>query len=277
MRFLHAPLLSLLAFVLPACGSSAVTATVPAWPPEGLPEARVIVDHFLAASKYDVVRRSNSRKESGTLELPVGTGRFENYARRPDAIRAVMHLGGGLGDFENGVTGAQGWAVLPGNTAALLEGTELLQARIDAAYDGLEKPERLYESLRTLERTTFDGVACFKLEVIARNADGLEPEETRRARTTFEYYELESGLLRGQEGFADGELSKGPYTKLLHDYRELAGTLVPTRLVQRMDANEVVARLETLEFDTVQDADLKPPRAIERQLEVLAEEDDEQR
>jgi len=286
MRSQSLSVLALLPWLVTACAEEAgapvptpapVEVAAPDAPSEpaadALPEARALVERFLAVTKYDVLRRSQSRHEKATLTLPVGKGTVESFSRRPDASRQVTTLGD-FGSFESGLTGGRAWAVLPGNVAMLLEGVELLQARVEGAYEAHSKPSELVESLRTLGRTTWEGVACYEVEVVARAEPGMDAAATLKARTSREFYEVESGFLRGQVGYAEGEIAKGPYLRLYEDYREFSGLFVPTRTTLRQDPIEVVTTLESLALDTVKDEDLAPPRAIQRQLEAEAEPED---
>lgn len=228
---------------------------------EALPEARALVERFLAVTRHEVVARSQSRHERARIALPEGEGRIERFARRPAEARQRTDLGP-HGSFENGITDGRAWLFLSEGGATLLEGLELAQARLDGAYDAATRPATELEALTTLARVSFEGVDCWKVAVVARAPAGFDAEATRAARTVHEYYEVASGLLRGQEGLAAGELARGPYTRLFADYREFAGTLVPARVTLRKDGVEIVTTLEALAFDTVRDEDLAPPEAV---------------
>jgi len=265
MRFLRTLPLVLLA----SLAVLAPSAQEPAAAAQALPEARALVQRFLTVTKYEVVAKSQSRHEKGTLELPVGKGQLESWSVRPLSTRQVTKLGD-FGTFESGILAGTAWMTLPGGGATLLEGVELLQVRLDGAYDAATKPETLFQSLTTVGREAFEGVECFKVEVVARPLEGMDVEATKKARTFHEFYEVESGLLRGSKGLLEGEISKGPYVRIFKDYKELAGTLVPTRTVLRQDSLEVVTKLESIDFDTATAADLAAPKAIQRLLAAEA-------
>lgn len=265
MRLLRTLPLVLLA--LPVAFAPA--AQEPAAAAQALPEGRALVQRFLTVTKHEVVAKTRSRHEKATLELPVGKGKVESWSVRPLSTRQVTSLGD-FGTFESGIQDGTAWMTLPGGGATLLEGIELLQVRLDGAYDAATKPESLFLSLTTVGREAFEGVDCYKVEVVAKPLEGMDEEATRRPRTFHEYYEVESGYLRGQKGVLEGDISKGPYTRVFSDYKEFAGTLVPTRTVLRQDAIQVVTKLENLEFDTVTPAELTPPKAIQRLLEAEA-------
>lgn len=265
MRFLRSLPLVLLA----SLAVLAPSAQEPAAAAQALPEARALVQRFLTVTKYEVVAKSQSRHEKATLVLPVGKGQLESWSVRPLSTRQVTKLGD-FGTFESGILDGAAWMTLPGGGATLLEGVELLQVRLDGAYDAATKPETLFLSLTTVGREAFEGVDCYKVEVVARPLEGMDAEKTKAARTFHEFYEVESGFLRGSKGLLEGEISKGPYTRVHSDYKEFAGTLAPARTILRQDSLEVVTKLESLEFDTVTAADLAPPKAIQRLLEAEA-------
>lgn len=260
-------LLALLAACSPAPSTDVAHAAHAA---EALPEARALVERFLAVTRYEVVARSRSRHARARITLPDGGGSIESFARRPLESRQRTDLGE-LGSFESGITDGRAWMHSQGG-AALLAGVELLLARFEGSYDSATRPAEQLEALTTLARVPFDGVDCWQVAVVARASGGLDAEATRRERTSHEYYEVASGLLRGQEGCAAGEIAGGPYRRVFADYRELAGTLVPTRVVLSKDGIEVVTTLETLEFDRVREAELVPPPAIQRLLAAEAAE-----
>jgi hypothetical protein len=260
-----AVLLALLTACSPAPASEVAHAA------EALPEARALVERFLAVTRHEVVARSRSRHARARITLPEGGGSIESFARRPMELRQRTELGE-LGSFESGITDGRAWMHSQGG-AALLAGVELLLARFEGCYDAATRPAEQLEALMTLARVPFEGVDCWQVVVVARASGGLDAEATLRERTSHEYYEVASGLLRGQEGTAAGELSGGAYRRVFGDYRELAGTLVPTRVVLSKDGIEVVTTLESLEFDGVSEADLAPPLAIQRLLAAEAAED----
>ena len=86
----------------------------------------------------------------------------------------------------NGFDGSHGWAMTPMTGPMLQQGKELDQAKLDADfYSELRDPKK-YTSIKTVEKTVFEGRPCYKVSLV--RTDGNED---------FEFYDVENGLRAG--------------------------------------------------------------------------------
>jgi hypothetical protein len=255
-----------------ACLSAPFTAaqearpgTLPAQADE-LPEARAVIERFAAVTKLkDKLATTRSRHEKGKAQIGASSGTTESWSLAPNRNLHVLSLPE-FGEISNGSDGEIAWLSSPVQGTVLYGGADLLRARIEAAYDAALKPAEHYESIRTVGRKTFEGKQCVQIELVARALPDMDPEKTRAARTVQEYYEVERGLLLGSEGTLDGELAAGPFSIVHSGYEDFGGIVLASRSVVRQGATEVVLTLESVEFDTVTEEQVRPPLEVRELL-----------
>jgi len=154
--------------------------------------------------------------------------------------------------------------------ALLLKGTELLQSRVEASWFAALKQGEAYESLRTVGRESFEGKECWKIEVVTRPLPGMDAEATRESRTTHEYYEIESGLLRGSKSRMESELGTVASTTVFAEYGEKGGRLLATRTIVRQTGQEIVLTVDSVELDTLGPEAFLPPPEVQALLAPAA-------
>ncbi len=243
-------------------------------PAEGdpLPSAREIVDRFATATSLaKTVEKTNSTHVKGTFSLPAMNlnGPMETWKGKPNLQMATIGMGP-VGTVTTGFDGKTAWMVQPMMGARLLSGTELMQAKLEADYDGGLKQGDTYESMRTVARKPFEGIDCYEVELIAKPLDGMDPASTLATRTSLEYYEVASGLLVGTSGRQEGEMGGGPVTSIVSDYKDFGGQLLATKTKVRASGQEFVILIESVEFDTATPTTFTPPVEIQRLIEAAA-------
>jgi hypothetical protein len=239
---------------------------------EQLPAAREVLDRFATVAKIrEAVEKTSSLHATGkfSMEAMKIEGPTEIWSAKPD-LRLVSVEMGAFGKMLTGYDGQVAWMTHPMMGARILEGTELLQLKLEAPYDGALKPDASYESMRTVGRESFEDKDCWKLELVARPLEGMEAEKTRAVRTSFEFYEISTGLLIGTQGRQEGEMGGGPYTSVFSDYREFGGQLMAGKTVVRQSGQEIVLTIESVEYDTASETTFAPPREIQTMLAARA-------
>jgi hypothetical protein len=248
-----------------AAAQAARPAEVPAQSDE-LPDARAVIERFATVTKLrEKLAATRSRHEKGKAEIGGASGTTESWSLKPSHDLHVLSLPG-FGEISNGCNGEIAWLSSPVQGTVLYAGTDLLRAKLEAAYDAALKPAEHYERILTVGRKTFAGKECIQVELVARALPDMDPEETRAARTVQEYYDVESGLLLGSEGTLAGEQAAGPFALVHSDYRDFGGVVLASRTVVRQNAVEVVLTLESVEFDTVTEEDVQPPLEVRELL-----------
>lgn len=237
-----------------------------------LPSAREVVDRYLEVTKLKTaLEKTKSRHIKGkfSMEAMGMTGAMEAWGARPDKRLTKIELGT-FGTMTSGFDGTVGWQVNPMVGTRVLKDSELLQAKLEAAYDTDLKPASLYESMKTVGQEKFEGKDCFKVEVIAKPLPGMDPATSLKGRTTHEFYEVASGFLLGSMGVAEGEMGGGPFTQVFSDYKELGGAMIATRTVVRASGQEFALTVESVEFDTATDDLFALPKDVQVKVQPPA-------
>ena len=218
-----------------------------------LPAAsEVIARHVKAIGGRDAVLSHSSSRASGTFGVPAAgiSGTVEVFAAKPN--RMLMRITvPGLGEMMEGFDGTHAWSLSPMTGPALHQGKQLEERRFDSEYYGeLKAPER-YESMTTLEKTTFDGRAVYKLRLV-RKGGGED----------IEFYDAETGLKAGSTNTRETPVGTITATTIETDYRKFGNLLVPTTIRQSGMGVEQVMTISSVEFDTVDPKVFDPPAQI---------------
>jgi len=258
-----------LAFTLVPLASGATVAS-PARAQDGLPSAREIVDRFAEVTHLcESLAKTSSLHAKGSFAMEAMglEGAAEIWSAKPDRRFVSIEMGA-FGAMVTGYDGRTAWVTHPMMGTRVLKGPELLQVKLEAAYDSALKPGHVYESLQTLGRETFEGKDCYKIEAVARPLEGMDAESTRAVRTTIEYYEVASGLLISSTGRQEGEMGGGPYTSLYSDYRDFGGQLMAAKTRVRQAGQEFTLTIESVEFDMASDARFALPVEVQKLVEA---------
>jgi hypothetical protein len=218
-----------------------------------LPSARSIIDrHIKAIGGRTAILAHKSTHLTGTVSMPATgiTGPIDVYAAAPDKSFVKISLGG-VGDLLEGFDGTHGWTLQPMMGPMLKQGKELAEKKFDSDYySDLHETER-YLSMKTLEKTTFEGRPCYKISLVRK--DGGEE---------IEYYDAETGLRVGT--IQTRETTMGPITatQVLSDYKKFGALLLPTTMKQTAMGVEQMVKITSIEFDNVPPATFDLPAQI---------------
>jgi len=218
-----------------------------------LPSARSIIDrHVKAIGGRAAILAHTSSHATGTFSMPAQniTGALDVYGAKPDKSLLKFSLGG-IGDIVEGFDGTNGWALQPMTGPMLKEGKELAERKLDADfYSDLKDPEH-FPSMKTLEKTTFDGRPCYKISLV-RKGGGED----------IEFYDVETGLRAGALLTRESPMGAITATQTLSDYKKFGDLLVPTTMKQSQMGVEQVLKITTFEWDNVPPSTFDPPAQI---------------
>jgi hypothetical protein len=178
-----------------------------------LPDARTIVDrHINAVGGRQAILGHKSMHASGTLSMPANgiSGPVEIFGAAPDQVLVKASVNG-IGEIVDAYNGKHAWSINPMTGPTLKTGKELEQTKIDADfYSELRDPKKY--TLKTIEKTTFDGRDCYKVSV--KRADGAED---------FDFYDVATGLRAGSintraDGNRDGQQRGKRLQEVRHAY-----------------------------------------------------------
>lgn len=223
--------------------------------PTELPSARSIIDrHIKAIGGREAILAHTSSHATGTVSMGgTGmTGAVEIYAAKPDKLLSRISLGG-IGEVIDGFDGTHGWILQPLTGPMLAEGKELADKKFDSDYYNDLHEEGRFLSMKTLEKTTFDGRPCYKVS-LTRKEGGDD----------IEYYDVETGLRAGAVISRESPMGTITATQVVSDYKKFGNVLVPTTMKQTLMNVEQVVKITSFEFDNV------PPSTFELPAQIKA-------
>ncbi|HET7696980.1 MAG TPA: hypothetical protein VFK57_14800 [Vicinamibacterales bacterium] len=230
----------------------------PAQKPEpaaaALPDGREIVNrHIKEIGGREAVLSHTSLQVKGTLSVPASgiSGPIEiSAAANPDRVIVKTSVAG-IGDIMEGFDGSHAWSLTPMTGPMLKVNKELTQAKLDADfYSELRDPKK-YPSIKTVEKTTFDGRPCYKVQL--QRIDGSED---------YDFYDASTGLRAGSINTRETAMGTMTVTTVTGGYKKFGNLLVATAQSQKVMGVEQTITVTSVEFDKVDPAAFTPPDAI---------------
>lgn len=244
--------------VLAALLSASLYAQAPAARPPAstavaeLPDARTIVDrHIKAVGGRQAILGHKSMHASGTLSMPANgiSGPVEIFGAAPDLVLVKASVPG-IGEIVDAYNGTHAWSINPMTGPTLKSGKELEQTKIDADfYSELRDPKKY--TLKTVEKTTFDGRDCYKVSV--KRLDGAED---------FDFYDVATGLRAGSINTRETQMGTMTVNNVESGYKKFGTLTQATVLTQKIMGVEQKITLDTVEYDKVDPSVFEPPAPI---------------
>ena len=230
--------------------AQAPAAKAPAAPAAVLPDARTIVDrHLKAIGGREAILAHKSMHATGTLTMPANgiSGPVEIYGAAPDHV-LVRTTVTGIGEIVDAYDGKVGWSINPMTGPSLKSGKELEQTRLDADfYSELRDPKKY--TLKTIEKTAFDGRDCYKVSV--QRSDGSE-----------DFDDVATGLRAGSINTRETQMGSMTISNVESAYRKFGALTQATVLSQKMMGVEQKITIESVEYDKVDPAVFALPATI---------------
>jgi hypothetical protein len=219
-----------------------------------LPDAREIINrHIKAIGGREAILAHKSMHATGTLSVPASgiTGPMEIFgATNPDRVLVKTSFTG-IGDIAEGFDGSHAWSMSPMTGPMLKVGKELTQTKFDADfYSELRDPQR-YPSVKTIEKTTFDGRPCYKVSL--KRLDGA---------ADFDFYDVATGLRAGSINTRETPMGTMTITSIEGDYKKFGKLMQAMSLTQQVMGVEQKITLSMVEYDKVEATAFEPPPAI---------------
>ena len=219
-----------------------------------LPSPRSIIDrHIEATGGRKAVLAHASMRMAGTVTVPSNgmTGSFEAFAAKPNKV-FVRNAVAGIGETLEGFDGRVAWTTSPLTGPMRLQGKQLEQTKFDADFYGELRPAERYASMKTLEKTMWEGRPSYKVSLVRR--DGSED---------IEYYDVETGFKTGRvvtrEMLMMGAV---PVTYVAMDYRRFGNLMHAVTTKQKVMGAQVVMTITSVEYDKVDPAVFELPAAV---------------
>ncbi len=207
-----------------------------------LPPARSLIDrHIKEVGGRDAILALTSSHATGTVSIPAAglSGKLDSYHAKPNKFLQRMSLPG-IGDVEEGFDGTVGWSLSPLTGPTVLEGKLLEERKFDADfYEDLKSGDR-YESMTTLEKTTFEGRPVYKVRLM-RKSGGED----------IEFYDAETGLKAGAISTRDSQMGPIQSTMSWSDYKKFGKLLHPATTKVSAVNTQLIMVITTVEYGTV--------------------------
>ena len=218
-----------------------------------LPAAQTIVDrHIEASGGRKAMEAINSVAIKGSVTIPANgmSGTIEVSAARPNKTLAKTTLAG-IGEIQEGFDGTTAWSLSPMTGPMLATGEELAQKAFDADFDRSIGIAQKYESMKTAEKTTFEGRPAYRLELTKKGGG-----------TDIEFYDAETGLKAGSIIERKNPMGTISATTVLSDYKKFGDTLHPTVMKQTVSNMQIITTFTSIEYNKVDPAVFELPAAI---------------
>ena len=196
---------------------------------------REIVDrHLDAMGGKELVMKRHDVVYKGQFEVQGFGGPFEIH--RSDGKMLFKVELEGLGTISQGYDGQVGWEIGQ-NGPEILEGGRLdgLVRQTDPGHELRGKP--YYESVEAVGSHELDGEKLDKVKLVS--VSGAEG---------FELYDPESGLRRATISTTQTPVGEQELTLIFKDYEDFDGLMVATTIIQRVAGQEIVRKVESVEF-----------------------------
>ena len=239
---------------LRAQATAAQAPTVPQKPADAvLPAAQTIIDrHIEATGGRKVLEAVNSVNIKGSITIPANgmTGTIEVSAARPNKAILKTNLAG-IGEILEGFDGTTAWSMSPMTGPMLATGAELEQKIFDSDFDRGMGIAHKYESIKTTEKTTFEGRPVYRVELTKKGGP-----------TDVEFYDVETGLKAGSVIERTNPMGTISATSAVSEYKKFGDLLQPTVLKQTVSGVQIVTTFTSIEFNKVEPAVFELPAAI---------------
>jgi len=223
-----------------------------------LPSGAEIRERYIdALGGRDALLAPKSSHAVGKLEMPAQglTASMEVFAAAPNRLYTSMNMPG-VGLITSGFDGEVAWTVNPIVGPMLLEGNNLNQVRQQADFYSVLEPDAYIESFEPAGRKEFEGIPCYEVTVV-----------TTWGEEYVEYYEVETGLLRGNVRKQETAMGAVDATAIILEYSAFGDVLVPTKVIQRAMAMETILTVSSVEYDSVEESLFEIPEEVRALIE----------
>ncbi len=237
----------------------APAAAAPAKPEAGLPEAKSILDKYVAAiGGRDRLSKIKSRQMSMTMEM-AGQGVKGNIQvfQAPPAKSYTETEIASIGKFTQGSNGEVVWessSIMGTRVATGKEKASLLRGmRFNAEYDYAEN----YKKMTTVGSDKVGDREVYVVELVSNE----DSKETR-------LFDKETGLLLAMRTTTPSQMGDIASETLYADYREVDGVKMAFKQTAKVMGNEISTTIEKVEFDVpISDDKFRLPDDVKAILE----------
>jgi hypothetical protein len=218
-----------------------------------MPSAKeILAKHLDAIGGEKAWEAKTGMKTAGAMEVPAAglKGTMKMTAMAPAMVLVEIDLPG-MGKTASGFDGTTGWSSDPMRGPSLMEADQVAQLKRDGNFRRDLDLARDPGAAEVLGLFEFEGTPCW--QVRTPWADGSEATN---------YYEKESGLMKGMSMSAATPMGELPVTIVTGDYKDFDGVKVATRTVTKVMGQQQVMTIETVEWNGAKADDFALPAEI---------------
>lgn len=202
-------------------------------------------------------------KQTGTISIPAAglEGTIELNIASPDKLMLVVDfpmMGKTLQGLNDGIMWSSdmmnGPRITPDEEAKDIIKQADLQATLDY--------KKYNKTIEYVEETEFDGQAAHKIRLV--DHDDSE---------SFEFYAVDTGLQIGSETEAVTPMGKIKAITIIQDYKEIAGFLQPTKVIQKAGATDIHFAFISADYSEIDDSVFELPAAIKALIKATADKE----
>jgi zinc protease len=216
-----------------------------------LPAGDKIMDNFVKSTGGKAAHnRVKNSVAKGRFEMPAAgmSMVFERYSAPPNKLYMKI-TSPQMGAMEQGTIDGVAWSTNPMMGAQIMEGDQADQMFREAVFNADLNWRKIYSEAKTIELTEFDGMPCYKVELVAKSGSN-----------SFAFFEKDTWLRRGSESTVDNPMGKMTITAKAKDYKEVDGVMIPHKIEQTISGGPMTQQV-VITFDSVEhNADIPADR-----------------
>lgn len=219
-----------------------------------LPPAKQLLDRYVeAVGGRDALKKHQFRTIESVTEMPAAGVKMttRTVQAAPDRVVTTVEMPG-MGASRSGYDGTVAWQINPMSGPSLLDGVAKDQMVLQADFNALLEPERLYKSVETVERTEFGGQSCYRVKFVSHT--GIE---------SWQCFDTETGLAVAMGGKQESQMGSVDMTMLFSDYREFDGIRSPARMTASMMGQQMITTVNSISHAPVDPSVFAPPQEIQ--------------
>jgi hypothetical protein len=218
-----------------------------------MPSAKEILAKHLAAIGGDKAWEAKTGMQTeGAMEVPAAglKGTMKMTAMVPAMVLVEIDLPG-MGKTASGFDGTTGWSSDPMRGPSLMGEQEVAQLKRDGNFRRDLDLARDPGTAEVLGLFEFEGTPCWQVRTPwANGTDAMN------------YYEKDSGLLKGMSMSASTPMGELPVTIVTSDYKDFDGVKVAARTVTKVMGQQQVMTIEKVEWNDAEADDFALPAEI---------------
>lgn len=218
-----------------------------------LPAAKaVFAKHLAAIGGEEAWAAKTGMVSTGSMEIPAAgmKGTMKMSAMAPAKVLVEIDLPG-MGKTASGFDGTTGWTSDPMRGPSIMDAEQVAQLKRDGNFRRDLELARDPGTAETLGLFEFEGTPCWQVRTPwANGTDAMN------------YYEKESGLLKGMSMTAATPMGDLPVTIVTNDYKDFGGVKVAARTVTKVMGQQQVMAIDTVEWNAATDQGFELPAEI---------------